>query len=197
MEDQGHIGPHTTAYTSQGSRRQSHGAGPTQASAFTAAPRQSTVAQRQTCGERGTCGRQNEMEVDKAYLVRVQAETGLTEKPRWQAHQLFQTGTDLRGAPVAPTMGPSTAPLHRQPRTSTAQQLTSHQSPSLNWTTRSPDLPKQCSGHGRHPYKGAAMAGQRQQDLPPANRTGGGDLQRKISLLSTAYKLLARILPPT
>ena len=89
------MGRHTTAHTSQGNRRQSHGAGPIQASAFT-----HTVVQRQICGERGNWGRQNEMEVDKAYPVKVQAETGLAEKPRGKPTSCSkQTQTFAEGPP--------------------------------------------------------------------------------------------------
>ena len=63
-----------------------------------------------------TCRRHNEVEMDKTNPFRIQAEIGLAEKPRRQAHQLFQTGADLCGTPLEPTVGPSTAPLRGQPR---------------------------------------------------------------------------------
>ena len=84
------------------------------------------------------------MEVDKAHPVRVQAETGIPEEPREQAHQFLQTGANLCGRPIEPTMGPSAAQIHRQPRTHPPpmQTWTSHPSPSRTWITRPPNLPK-------------------------------------------------------
>ena len=119
-------------------------------------------------------------------------------------------------------MGPSTTPLRGQPSpSSTTPGWTSHQSPSLKWTTRSPNLPKNraagiddipteawqwLDSNNRTYLLNLRNDAWTSQVIPQEWQTAlvvetyktKGALAdpnnyRPISFLSTAYKLLARI----
>ena len=81
----------------------------------TSTQRQNPVAQRPPRGERTDSGRQDEMEMDQAHPLRLQAAAGIHPQQR-KASQPVQASRDLRGTPGQLRGGPAIPSIHWQQR---------------------------------------------------------------------------------